>query len=418
MNILPIKTQKDHQRALAELAALLDSDPDPGSPESDCAEVLGTLIEDYERRQFPVELPTPIEAIRFRMEQLGLKQKDLVPYVGSPSKISEVLNGKRPLTMRMARALHEQLGIPAEVLLRGAEDCPNGDAPDESEFPLKEMHRRGYFEHAPKSYSEFKKNSSKWLSRFLGGSGVKEAPAGYARSTAHYRSEKTINPAPFLAWKIRVIHKSGDRPAADYRPGTVNESFLDELARLSIFDDAPLLAREFLEKNGIRLILEPHLPGTYLDGAALQRSDGAPVIGLTLRHDRLDNFWFTLMHELVHVGWHLTASHDAFFDVLDAQSSAGGNQDSLEAEADRLAAEALIPARSWRSAGLRGNPSAEEVKRFARDIQRHPAIVAGRIRRDSDNYKLLGQLVGSRRVRRLFQGQGKVRRKGDGGIKQ
>lgn len=403
MNIRPIKSQKDHQRALAELAALLDSDPAPQSPESDRAEVLGTLIEDYERSHFPIELPTPIEAIRFRMEQLGLRQKDLVPFIGSPSKVSEVLNGKRPLTMRMARTLHERLGIPAEVLLRDAEDLPNPDAPDESEFPLKEMHRRGYFENAPKSYTELKKHSSKWLSRFLGGSGVKEAPAGYARSTAHYRSAKAINRAAFLAWQTRVLRKSENRPAADYRPGTVNESFLDEVARLSIFDDAPLLAREFLEKNGIRLVVEPHLPGTYLDGAALRRSDGLPVIGLTLRHDRLDNFWFTLLHELVHVGWHLTPGRDAFFDVLDAPPSAGDDQDSLEAEADRRAAEALIPARSWASSAVRNNPSAEEVKRFAQDIQRHPAIIAGRIRRDSGNYKLLGQLVGSRRVRRLFQ---------------
>ena len=403
MNIRPIKTQKDHQCALAELAALLESDPAPESPDSDRAEVLGTLIDDYERRHFPIELPTPIEAIRFRMEQLGLRQKDLVPFIGSPSKVSEVLNGKRALTMKMARTLHEQLGIPAEVLLGDAEDCPNPDTPDESEFPLKEMHRRGYFQNAPKSYREFKKSSSKWLSRFLGGSGVNEALAGYARSTAHYRSAKTINRAAFLAWQTRTLRKSEDRPAADYRPGTVNETFLDELARLSIFDDAPLLAREFLEKNGIRFVVEPHLPGTYLDGAALRRSDGLPVIGLTLRHDRLDNFWFTLLHELVHVGWHLAPGRDAFFDVLDAPPPAGDNQDSLEEEADRRAAEALIPAHSWDSAAVRNNPSPEEVRRFAQEIQRHPAIIAGRIRRDSGNYKLLGKLVGSRRVRRLFQ---------------
>jgi len=403
MNIRPIKTEKDHQRALAELATLLDSDPAPESPESDRAEVLGTLIEDYERRHFPIELPTPIEAIRFRMEQLGLRQKDLVPFIGSPSKVSEVLNGKRSLTMRMARTLHEQLGIPAEVLLGDAQDCPSPDAPDESEFPLKEMHRRGYFENAPKSYRELKKHSSKWLSRFLGGNGVKEAPAGYARSTAHYRSAKTIHRAAFLAWQTRVLRQSEERPAADYRPGTVNESFLDELARLSIFDDAPLLARELLEKNGIRVVVEPHLPGTDLDGAALRRSDGLPVVGLTLRHDRLDNFWFTLLHELVHVGWHLAPGRDAFFDVLDAPSPAENNQDSLEEEADRRAAEALIPARSWDSADVCSNPSAEEVKRFAQEIQRHPAIVAGRIRRDSGNYRLLGQLVASHRVRRLFQ---------------
>lgn len=407
MNIRPIKTTKDHQRALAELAALLDADPSPESSEAEYAAVLGTLIEDYERRHFPIELPTPIEAIRFRMDQLGLRQKDLVPYIGSPSKVSEVLNGKRPLSLSMIRALHEQLGIPAEVLITG-EDCPDPAdpaLPGDSEFPLKEMHERGYFPDAPRNYREFRKNATKWLNRFLGGNGVKEAAAGYARSTAHYRSAKSIKPAPFLAWKTRVLGKSRDRPAADYLPGTVDEAFLDELARLSIFDNAPLLAREFLEKHGIPVVIERHLPGTYLDGAALLRPDGIPVIALTLRHDRLDNFWFTLMHELVHVGWHLRPGRDAFFDVLDAPLHTGENQDKLENEADQRATEALIPAQAWRSAEARKKPTSERVQRFARDIQRHPAIVAGRIRRDTGDYRLLSRLMGSGRVRKLFPDQ-------------
>lgn len=404
MNIRAIKTTKDHQRALAELAALLDADPAPESPEAETAAVLGTLIEDYETRQFPIEQPTPIEAIRFRMDQLGLRQKDLVPYIGSPSKVSEVLNGKRPLSLSMIRALHEQLGIPAEVLIAG-EDCPDRadpDHPEESEFPLKEMHQRGYFPDAPGTYREFRKNATKWLNRFLGANGVKEAAAGYARSTAHYRSAKSIKAAPFLAWKTRVLNESEDRPPTDYLRGTVDETFLDELARLSIFDNAPLLAREFLEKHGIPVVIERHLPGTYLDGAALLRRDGIPVIGLTLRHDRLDNFWFTLMHELVHVGWHLRPGRDAFFDVLDAPLDTGENQDDLEQEADRRAAEALIPARAWRSAEARRKPTVEQVQRFARDIHRHPAIVAGRIRRDTGDYRLLSRLLGKGSVRKLF----------------
>lgn len=117
MNMRPIKTKADHRRALADLTALLDTAPAPDSPEADNAEALATLIEDYEDEQFPVELPTPVEAIRFRMDQLNMAQKDLVPYVGSPSKVSEVLNGKRPLSLNMIRALHRHLGIPAKVLI-------------------------------------------------------------------------------------------------------------------------------------------------------------------------------------------------------------------------------------------------------------------------------------------------------------
>lgn len=401
MNIRPIKTAKDHQRALQELSALLESDPAPESPKAERADVLGALIEDYENKRFPIEQPTPVEAIRFRMDQLGLKQKDLVPYIGSAGKVSEVLNGKRPLSLSMIRALHHQLGIPAEVLIAD-DDCPDSEGLDEGDFPLKEMHKRGYFPDAPRQYREFKKNASQWLSRFFNSTGVKEPVAGYARSTSHYRSTKTIRPGPFVAWKTRVLYKSEQRPAVDYQAGTVTESFLDDLAKLSIFDRAPLLAREFLEKHGIRVVMEEHLPGTYLDGAALLRSDGVPVIGLTLRHDRLDNFWFTLMHELVHVGWHLRPGKDAFFDELDSSPAGGEKPDRLEAEADKLAAQALIPARLWRSSDILKNPAPELVQQFARDIQRHPAIVAGRIRRDTENYSLLSQLIGRRKVRSLF----------------
>lgn len=117
MDIRPIKTAADHRRALAELTALLEAAPAPGSPQADEAEVLATLIEHYEEEKFPVELPTPVEAIRFRMDQLDLAQKDLVPYIGSASKVSEVLNEKRALSLNMIRALNRHLGIPAEVLI-------------------------------------------------------------------------------------------------------------------------------------------------------------------------------------------------------------------------------------------------------------------------------------------------------------
>lgn len=129
MNIHPIKTAADHRRAVAGLTALLESAPAPGSAEADDAEVLATLIENYEEERFASELPTPIEAIRFRMDQRGLAQKDLVPYIGSASKVSEVLSGKRPLSINMIRSLHRHLGIPAEVLIGEANGGRGGGSP-------------------------------------------------------------------------------------------------------------------------------------------------------------------------------------------------------------------------------------------------------------------------------------------------
>ena len=117
MNIHPIRTKADYKRALREVSAYFDNEPEPGSAEGDRFEILTTLVEAYEARQFPIEAPDPIEAIRFRMEQGGLTVKDLVPSIGQPNRVYEVLNRKRGLTLEMIRNLHRNLGIPAESLI-------------------------------------------------------------------------------------------------------------------------------------------------------------------------------------------------------------------------------------------------------------------------------------------------------------
>ncbi len=117
MNIHPIHTKSDYQLALRELSAYFDNEPEPGTEDGDRFEVLATLVEAYEAKRFPIEAPDPIEAIRFRMEQGGLSVKDLVPSIGQPNRVYEVLNGKRSLTIEMIRNLHRNLGIPAESLI-------------------------------------------------------------------------------------------------------------------------------------------------------------------------------------------------------------------------------------------------------------------------------------------------------------
>lgn len=98
---------------------------------------------------------------------------------------------------------------------------------------------------------------------------------------------------------------------------SIKHNVFQEIARLSYFENGPLLAREYLEKQGIHLIVVSHLPKTYLDGAAKLMPDGTPVIGLTIRHDRIDNFWFCLLHELTHVAKHLSGSAPIIIDDLD-----------------------------------------------------------------------------------------------------
>ncbi len=117
MDIQPIRSDADHRRALRELSTFFDHEPEPGTPDGDRFDVLLTLVEAYETRHFPVELPDPIDAIRFRMEQAGLTPKDLEPAIGRSNRVYEVLNRKRPLTLPMIRNLHRDFGIPAESLI-------------------------------------------------------------------------------------------------------------------------------------------------------------------------------------------------------------------------------------------------------------------------------------------------------------
>lgn len=117
MNIRPIRNATDHKRALRELSAYVDHEPEPGSVDGDRFEVLATLVEAYETAHFPIGTPDPIEAIRFRMEQGGLTVKDLASSIGRPNRVYEVLNGKRGLTLEMIRNLHRNFGIPAESLI-------------------------------------------------------------------------------------------------------------------------------------------------------------------------------------------------------------------------------------------------------------------------------------------------------------
>jgi HTH-type transcriptional regulator / antitoxin HigA len=116
MDIRPIKSERDYRKALKEIEVLFDAKL--GTPEGDRLDVLTTLVEAYEAKHYPIDAPDPIEAIYFVMEQQGLKRKDLEPYIGGRSRVAEVLNHKRALTLTMIRKLHNALGIPAEVLIR------------------------------------------------------------------------------------------------------------------------------------------------------------------------------------------------------------------------------------------------------------------------------------------------------------
>ena len=180
-------------------------------------------------------------------------------------------------------------------------------------------------------------------------------------------------------------------------------NFLKRVARLSPHADGPRRAQKLLAKHGIPLVIVRHLNKTYLDGATLRLGDGRPVIGLTLRYDRVDNFWFCLLHELAHVGRHLDHNQgDTFVDDQTLRKMEGERVDPRETQADEWAEEALIPQKKWEAGAIQNQLKPQAVMNLANELQIHPAIVAGRVRYERQNYRLLTQFVGTGEVRWQF----------------
>lgn len=177
------------------------------------------------------------------------------------------------------------------------------------------------------------------------------------------------------------------RQATRYRKDAITEEWLRDLVKLSRFEQGPVLAVEFLANIGIVLVIEEHFKKTYLDGAAMLDGE-TPVIALTLRHDRVDNFWFALLHELVHVQKHLTPSHLFIADNLEDKSRSSQE----EIEADEGATEASIPAAEWDRSAVKLVPSAKNARALADRLRIHPAIVAGRVRHETQNWRLLSHI--------------------------
>ncbi|MCZ6635940.1 MAG: hypothetical protein O7G87_21290, partial [bacterium] len=253
MTIKIIKSESDYEDALVNIEDLMDHDPDGGTPEAEQLELLTLLVQDYESKKVQKELPDPVEAIRFRMEQQELKQRDLIPYIGSRSKVSEVLSGKRSLTLSMIRALHSGLGIPAEVLLQEHDPSHLEETNIEwDRFPLTEMIKRGWIQ---ESISSIRDQAEDVLRRFFAGPGFEIETVLY-RKTNNIRSARSMDSYALCAWTARVAIKAQEKPpAVDYVPGIVTLEFMQEIVRQSWSESGPLLAQEFLKKHGICLVI-------------------------------------------------------------------------------------------------------------------------------------------------------------------
>lgn len=388
-----IKTDEDYREALNLVEELMNKNPESESEDGEKLSLLVTLIQDYESNLFPESLPDPIDAILFRMEQQNLKPADLIPYIGSRSKVSEILSRKRTLTLSMIRSLETGLGIPAKVLLRESDEFRNMENISWDRFPLKEMNNRGYFGIELSKISNLKAAMEKFFQPI----GSPTQLSGMLRKS-NYRTVRPMDKHALFAWSTFVVKKAKliTYPSA-YRDGTVDLSFMQEVTKLSVENNGPILARNLLKKYGIALVIEPHFPQTYLDGATILIDKKCPIIGLTIRFDRLDNFWFTLMHELAHIALHYDQNTSFFYDDLD-----NPDKNEQEQKTDHLACEALIPENKWENSPAKVIPSPVAAESLAKELGIHTAIVAGRMRREGGRYIYLNTIITQATVRQYF----------------
>ena len=402
VTVRPVRSEEEYEVALARIGELMDAEAN--TPEEDELDILTGLVERYEEAHHAVGPPDAVAAIEFRMEQAGLTQRDLVPYIGSRAKVSEVLSGKRDITMAMARALHRHLGIPADALLQDPKVLLDDTLAhvEWRRFPLQPMVKLGWINDMPDLRDRAEEVMRGLIDR---AGGPKVAAAAMFRKNDHRRINAKTDEYALSAWCWEVLARANERPPeAQYLPGTVTPELLREIARLSSSEQGPVTAARSLTKRGIAVEIVTHLRRTHLDGAALSLSDGRPVIGLTLRYDRIDNFWYTLLHELAHVGLHMDGNGEdtGFVDDHSLRGADTEADDSMEKDADRWAEDALIPPDTWEESAASFNPTPMAVIELAAQAGVHPAVVAGRVRHEENNYRLLSQFVGVGKVRRLF----------------
>lgn len=324
-------------------------------------------------------------------ERLGWKEQQLQRYE------SELYHSASLRTLiKVSDILGLQLKEVAKITESAVSDRGESqtDPLDWQSYPFSEMYRRNWFDDFSGTLSEAKASSEILLSQLFLASG--RTPAFSALHKLNVRAGGRFNYHSLAAWHARALTLAKrQRVTRSFRVERLTAEWFSELSKLSILSDGPLRAKTWLLQTGIRLVFEKHLPQTHLDGAALSLADGQPVIAMTLRYDRLDNFWFVLFHELAHVALHLKEGEE-FFDDLDEA------RDGKESEADSFAQEALLPNEKWRKCLSRFSVQADVVIKEAALFGIHPSIVAGRIRRERGNYLLLSEMIPSNQWKDLL----------------
>jgi len=325
----------------------------------------------------PARLVLPGRILRRELDSRGWTQKELAKIMGRPEQmISEIINGSKQITPETAIELSAAFGtspefwlnLESKYRLQLAEQVVKTETITRRSLlfncvPLKELKRRNWIR-TPDSIDELEKI----VCSFLGILSIEEAPsivANFRQSTC-----KSPHPSSQLSWIKRAEHLAWRQNVKSFTLAKTLD-LIPDLLKLSANVKDVSLVPGFLSEIGIHFVIVPHLPKTYLDGALFYIEDH-PVVALSLRYDRIDSFWFTLMHEL----GHLIKQHSGIFlDDLDETS-----EDECEIEANKYAQDCLIPPELFNEfTKLQIFYSKTSIERFASVINRHPGIVLGRL---------------------------------------
>ncbi|WP_421992193.1 HigA family addiction module antitoxin [Qipengyuania sp.] len=341
-----------------------------------------------------IEVPHPGEFLAEELECRGWSQRDLAYILGvSEQGITQIVNGRRGISPEMAKALGDAFDVNPEFFtnLQKAYDLSRAKEPDpgiarraqfQSVYPIREMIRRGWLEDTDVPMLEGQ------LMRFFHTNDISSIP-----HLAHAAKKKSydVDTPEQLAWLYRVRQISSEIVVPRYSKKALEEVIKDQLPALMTDPEEVRHVPRLLAECGIRFAIVEHLDKTHIDGVCFWDS-GQPVVAMTTRFDRIDNFWFVLWHELTHV-LNEDGKKKGTRERVDANLKYEISDDlpPEEKRANKAAADACVPIREMDSFYARKAPyiSEKDVLGFARRIKRHPGIVVGQLQYRMDRYNWL-----------------------------
>lgn len=345
------------------------------------------------------DVPHPGEFIREELDARGWSQRDLAYILGTPEQaVNMIVSGKRGISPDMAKALGEAFDVSAEYFanLQQAHEMSNAKAPDpgiarrallQNVYPVREMIRRGWLEDSDIGLLEAQ------MMRFFCANDVGNIPyLAHAAMKSDYSETTPVQ----LAWLYRVKQIASEMQVTAYSDAKLR-ALIADLPRYTIDPEETRHIPRALADCGIRYVVVETLPNAKIDGVCFWLNDNSPVVGMSLRWDRIDNFWFVLRHELEHVlnrdGTGPLSAASVDVDLEDSLNTIPSELPESERKANAAGAAFCVPADDLESFYIRKFPyiSEKDMLGFARRIQRHPGIVVGQLQKKMERYDWLAR---------------------------